>query len=430
MVLLLSLFVADLHAEVLDRIVAVVEAQDLMQKSVKPQIITQSEVNQVIRPILRKMKAAGGQFDASVIRKRALEELVIRALRDQKAKQLGVTVEQKDLDALMGQVERDNRLPFGALPQVLASQGISLAEYQLGLRNKLLQSRLIRRVIRPMVSVSDEEVRALFERVNSKKRVEKIRLSQILLKLEGNSSAIHVERIRYQAKQLVDKLRQGHSLEALAGQYSSDSSWLGGGDMGWFKRGELLPKLEKAVFDLQKGAVAGPIRSGQGFHVFKVTDKESLSRKIKEKSKLKVRHILIKVPESASKRDESMAYRKIQEIAEQVHQGAVFAELAKKYSEDATAEDGGDLGWFGEGVMVPAFDEVAFSLAIGETSEPVRTPFGWHLIRVDEKQFLDPSSYAAQRKDLMERVMAAKIQARYGQWLRDLRQRSFVEFRP
>ena len=425
----LFFFSVNVHAEVLDRIVAVVEAQDLLDKTVKPKIITQSEVDEMTRPLLLKLRKAGETVDPGKIRKRALEELVLRALTSQKAGQLGITVEQKDIDALMGQVERENRLPFGSLPRVLAQQGIALEQYQRGLKHKLLQSRLISRVIYPMVSVSDEEVRALYDSINKKPKFEEIRLSQILLELDSNPTAIHVERVRHQAQELVDKLRQGHSLETLAGQYSDDSSGLSGGDMGWFKRGELLPQLEEVIFHLNKGAIAGPIRSAQGFHVFKVIDKRAATQVTREKSKIKVRHLLIKVPKKATEEESAEALSQIRGILKQLHQGVPFADLAKQYSQDGTAVDGGDLGWVSEGLMVPSFENAAFSLAIGEVSGPVRTSFGWHLIRVDEKQFLDPSSLEAQRKELTSRVMEAKTKSRYEQWLRDLRQRSFVEFR-
>ena len=422
-------FSTNLHAEVLDRIVAVVDTQNMLEKTVKPLIITQSEVDEVVHPLLRRLERSGEKIDREKIKKRALEELVLRALRTQKASQLGIVVEDKDVQGLMGQIEKDNRLPFGSLPQALAAQGIDLEIYKLGLKDKLLQSRLVSRVIRPIVNVSEEEIQALYETISNKPLFEEIRLGQILLPLEKKTSAIHVARIRYEAGKLAEKLRQGASLETLAGQFSEDSSGLSGGDMGWFKRGELLPQLEKLVFDLDKGAISDPIRSAQGFHVFKMLDKRSRNKVIKEKAKVKARHILIKVAKNASERESAAALSKIKKIQQRLNAGAAFSEMAKKYSQDASAADGGDLGWFSEGLMVPVFEEAAFSLGIGETSGPVRTPFGWHLIHIDEKEFLNPTSLEAQRKELTERVAEAKTKALYDQWLRDLRQRSFVEFR-
>lgn len=435
LVVFLLLLPSGLQAAALDRIVAVVEAQDTLNKAVKPSIITQSEVEELSRPLLLKLRQSGEKVDPDKIWQHSLDELILRALRYQKASQLGVDVAEKEIDALVSKVERENHLPMGALPRALATQGIQIEQYRQGLKDKLLQSRLINRVIHPLITVSDEELQDLYNSIRHKSAFEEVHLGQILLHAEGNATSTEMERVRQQADTLVARLRGGSSLASLAAEYSNDASGLSGGDMGWYKRGELMPELEKAVFDLEKGSVVGPLRSSQGFHIFKVLDKRAGDKRVVEKSKIRARHILIKVPQEASESESMAARDQIKEILKTLskkdksEQGKAFTEMAQQHSQDGTAKDGGDLGWFGEGLMVPAFEEVAFSLAIGEISGPVRTPFGWHLIRVEEKQYLDPNSLDAQRKELTERVHEAKTRARYKQWLRDLRQRSYVELR-
>lgn len=435
LVVFLLLLPSGLYATALDRIIAVVEVQDTLNKAVKPSIITQSEVEGLSKPLLLKLRQSGEKVDSDKIWQHSLDELILRALRSQKASQLGIEVEDKELDALINKVERENNLPMGALPRALANQGIQFGQYQQGLKDKLLQSRLINRVIHPLITVSDEELQDLYNSIRQKSLFEEVHLGQILLHAESNAAATEIERVRQQAETLVARLSGGSSLASLAAEYSNDASGLSGGDMGWYKRGELMPELEKAVFDLEKGAVVGPLRSAQGFHIFKILDKRAENRRVAEKSKIRARHILIKVPAEASESESMAARDQIKEILNKIskkqksEQNKAFIELAQEYSQDATAKEGGDLGWFGEGLMVPAFEEAAFALAIGEISGPVRTPFGWHLIRVEEKQYLDPNSLEAQRKELTERVHEAKTRARYKQWLRDLRQRSFVELR-
>ncbi|MBF0126679.1 MAG: peptidylprolyl isomerase, partial [Magnetococcales bacterium] len=210
---------------------------------------------------------------------------------------------------------------------------------------------------------------------------------------------------------------------------------LEGGDLGWFKRGELLPELETAVFNMKTGEVANPLRTNQGIHILVLLEKRKAAVAAKgspsgpEKVKVKARHILFKVPSSASTREESQAKESLVAIRKELLAGADFAQMAKKYSQDETAREGGDLKWFGPGLMVAPFEEVAFALKPREISEPVRTPFGWHLILVEDRKILDPDSLEAQTKELEERVMEVKLQARYNQWLRDIRQRAYVEYR-
>jgi peptidyl-prolyl cis-trans isomerase SurA len=427
---------AIVDAKPLDRIVAVVELQDNLEKSGKPSIITQSEVEEVAKPLLAKLRQSGENVDPQKIWEHSLDELVLRSLRAQKAGQLSMAVEQQEVDSLIAQVERDNHLPPGALPKTLAAQGVQFDYYQQGVRDQILQSRLISRIIRPSITVSDEELRDVYESIRNNPQGEEIRLGQILLHVEGEASSSAAMRVAQQAENLANKLREGGSLETLASQFSNDASGLSGGDMGWFKRGELLPELERVVFERGKGDVIGPLRSAQGFHVFKVVDKRSV-RRAPSASKVKVhaRHILIKAPAEAGPEENAKARQQILAIAKELSQKGkseqleAFKSLAQKHSQDGTAKEGGDLGWFSEGLMVPAFEEAAMALPIGEISAPVRTPFGWHLIRVDDKEHLDPDSLEAQRKELTERVAEAKTRARYKQWLRDLRQRSFVELR-
>lgn len=417
-------------AEPIDRIVAVVEAQNLTQKSTKSQVITQSEIDEAIAPLLARLAAAGKEVDRSKIEAKAREELILTVLRRQKADQLSITVTDQEIQAVMAQIEQQNNLPQGSLPQVLHQKGISLQRYQDELRDKLLQSRLIARVIKPMVTVTDEEVENLYNlTVNQSANVEEIRLGQIFLILPSTAPPQTTQEVAAKAVELSRRLQNGESLESLASQYSDDPSGLNGGDMGWFKRGQLLPDIEKAVFDLSQGAVTRPLRSSQGFHIFTITDRRTTKETAQKNNhyRVRARHILIPAP---PKTEGKKARQQLLEIRQQyLRQEATFAQLAERYSKDGSAANGGDLGWFGEGEMVPDFEKAAFALQVGEISPPVRTPFGWHLILLEEKKTLSPDSLEAKRKELTERVMESKIQMRYQLWLRDLRARAFVELR-
>ncbi|MBF0626697.1 MAG: peptidylprolyl isomerase [Magnetococcales bacterium] len=423
---------APVEAGLSDRIVAVVEAGIISEKPVKPRIITASDVDEVARPMLARIGKEGGDVDPVVIRKRVLEELIQRVLREQQAEQLGITVDEKDIDAVMSQVEHNNNLPLGALPGALASQGIDLDAYRQGLRDQLMKGRLINKVIRPLVSVSPEEIQSLHRASEGTEGPREVRLGQILLAVDNTASNTRIEEKAELAEKLANQLKQGASLATLAGQYSDDPSGIEGGEIGWFKQGELMPEMESVVFSLKPGEVAAPFRTAQGFHVVMVLEKRqgrSKGASAAELTQVRARHILIKLSKEASPAEERQALESILKIRQEAMRGEDFAELARRYSQDATASEGGDLHWFGTGTMVAPFEEVAFRLPPREISQPVRTPFGWHLIRVEEKKSLAPGSLEAQGKELEERVMESKLQARYNQWLRDIRLRAYVEYR-
>ncbi|MFP4108254.1 MAG: SurA N-terminal domain-containing protein [Desulfonatronovibrio sp.] len=103
-----------------------------------------------------------------------------------------------------------------------------------------------------------------------------------------------------------------------------------------------------------------------------------------QEERLSARHILISVDENASEEEAEQARQKITEIKAQLDKGKDFAELAREYSQGPSADQGGDLGTFGRGQMVPEFEEAAFAMEPGEISDPVRTQFGWHLIKIEE----------------------------------------------
>ncbi|MBF0153431.1 MAG: peptidylprolyl isomerase [Magnetococcales bacterium] len=409
------------HAGQLDRIVAVVEGD----------IITSSEVNRVADPVVRRLTKSGELRDEEQIRKRALEELIQRKLREHKASELKIHISDKDIDQAVVQVAKNNKLSTDAFLKELNKQGVDQNEFREDLRQEILQSHLINQVIRPLVAVSEEEIKDLQGNLDSSDGSEQIHLGHILLATDEKMPSSQVDKLRQQAEEIVRRLRAGESLSALASQYSDDATGLKGGDMGWFRRGEMVPDLEKVVFQLVGGAVAGPLRTAQGYHVFQVLERKSAPASARRGSKeeLHVRHILLKLSEVADGEEENRVREKILSLRKAWEEGDDFKELARTYSQDATAADGGDLGWFGRGLMVPEFENAAFSLNKGMVSPPVRTRFGWHLILLEERRLLAADSVGNNRAELESRLRETKMQDLYRQWQRDLRLRAFVEIR-
>lgn len=103
---------------------------------------------------------------------------------------------------------------------------------------------------------------------------------------------------------------------------------------------------------------------------------------VKEGEVVKASHILAQVPQDATEEQKAEAKKKIEEAKAKLDSGEKFEDVAKEYSEDGSAQNGGDLGWFGKGRMVPEFEEVAFTLKEGETSDIVESQFGYHIIKV------------------------------------------------
>ncbi|MCE7917410.1 MAG: molecular chaperone SurA, partial [Nitrosomonas sp. PRO5] len=136
-------------------------------------------------------------------------------------------------------------------------------------------------------------------------------------------------------------------------------------------------------------------------------------------------HILIKVSELVSEED---AHQLINQLMERIHNGADFMDVAKAHSEDASASAGGDLGWVSPGDTVPEFEQAMNALLPGQVSQPVRTPFGWHLIKVIERRSQDVSE-RQQRETARRTIHARKADAIVQEWLQQLRDQAYVEYK-
>jgi peptidyl-prolyl cis-trans isomerase SurA len=214
----------------------------------------------------------------------------------------------------------------------------------------------------------------------------------------------------------------------MAVTYSDSAEALKGGEIGWREQ-ERIPQLFlDAVAQIKTGEFSGIIRSANGFHILKLVGKRAgndpkAGTEIVQQNR--VRHILMKpsqiVPEAEVRQKLSDLKRKI--AAKEIS----FEEAAKSYSADSTASKGGDIGWINPG-DVAAFDEVIAKLAIGQVSDVIQSQFGLHLIEVTERKSEDQSKdrkRMAAREALRERKSDEALQ----DWLRELRDRTYVELR-
>ena len=246
-----------------------------------------------------------------------------------------------------------------------------LAQYQQQLAKPyLVENRVTEQLIEEAYERSKQEVKA----------------SHILITVAEDASPADT----LQAYQKADSLRQlalnGASFAMLAEQYSDDpSAASNGGDLGYFTALQMVYPFENAAYRTEVGSISPPIRTRFGYHIIKVHDKRP------SKGKVKVAHIMIREGENVQ---DSSARQKAQQIYEQLQQGGNWNELAERFSDDVTTRSsGGELPFFGTGNMIESFEDAAFALKnSGDISPPVKTRFGWHVIKLIERQGLEPLS--------------------------------------
>lgn len=402
-----------------DRIVAVVNSD----------VITRSELRQRVDQVTRQLTRQGTPLPPTdVLERQVLERQIIERLQSQYANETSLKVDDATLERAIGRIADSNRLSMTDFRKALAKDGITWEQFREEVRKEILVTRLREREVDSRIVISDAELNNFLANSDAALAKTEYNLAHILLSTPEGASPEQLARVKAKAEEVAARVARGEPFDKLAAGYSDAPDALSGGNLGW-RSTERLPSLfSEAVGKLQPGEVAPVLRSAAGFHIVKLLDRRggAQSAAPARVEQTHARHILIKTSEVLS---DTEAKRRLTDLRERVVQGgASFADLARQYSADLSASKGGDLGWIYPGDTVPEFENAMNALKPGEISQPVQSPFGWHLIQVEDRRVQDVSDErkrAAARNALRER----KSDEAYQDWLRQLRDRAYVEYR-
>ena len=248
---------------------------------------------------------------------------------------------------------------------------------------------------------------------------EEIRAQHILLKLAPNASPEETLKAYTKAIEIIRCAKSGEIIDSLAIQNSDDPSVkFNYGDIYYFTGGQMVAAFENAAFALKKGEITSvPARSTFGYHIIKITDRQPV------RGSIRVSHIMARFKNSAAdSADTVAALARIKEIQDSLKQGMDFHKLAVKISEDGgSAPQGGDLGWFERRRFVQPFDEAAFKLKVGEVSNIVRTPYGYHLLLCDSAKPFPSISDPKYRDELKKVYSQHKYNDDYAAYIAQLK---------
>ena len=380
---------------------------------------------------LRQSAARAGQPAAppAELRQRALDSLVEERVIVTYARDLGWRIDDAELDRAVQSVAAQNQMTLPQLRERLQAEGIEMTRFRNNLRDQIAVERTREREVIDRIVVTDEEIdAALAEERAATQDLAEINIAQILVAVpEGADPATLAER-QARAEQVLARLRAGEAFADLARAFSDDSSRERGGAIG-LRPPQRLPDLfVEAVRPLQPGQTAPAlVRSGAGFHVLQLLERQAASAAdASSVVETRARHILLRTSEQATAQQ---AAQRLLQLKRQIETGERrFEDVARDVSEDGSAPAGGDLGWFGPGVMVPEFEEPASRLGPGEMSGPVVSRFGVHLIQVLERRRAELT--AKQRREQISNVLRErKFAQSYQDWVDELRARAYIEIR-
>ena len=402
--------------DLLDRIVAVVNKE----------VITQFELDERISRVQKELQRRGTSIgNRTELERQVLERIILEKVQLQYARETGMRVDDLEVDRTVSRVAEGNKLSLGEFRLALERDSIPFDKFREELRNEILMNRLREREVVSKITVSDGEIDNLLLEQSEKKEVgTEYNLAHVLVRVPEQATPEQVEIRRARAQEVVKRLKEGADFAQVAATYSDAPDALQGGGIGWRSEQRLPELFVGALAALKPGDVSGVLRSPAGFHVIKLLEMRGAGVPMLVEQ-AHVRHILVRTNELVS---EEEAKRKLVALRERVVNGVSFAELARLNSDDGSASRGGDLGWLYPGDTVPEFERAFAELKPMEVSQPVKTPFGWHLIQVLERRTADMSS-DRRRLEARKAILDRKGDEAYQEWLRQLRDRAYVELR-
>ncbi len=342
---------------------------------VNGELISEPEYQKTYQDMLESVRSRyKDMWDENLIkslnlRDRALENLINQRLMTQAARRLGMDVTESEIQkAIMGYpaFQINGQFDVGRYRSLLGYNRMSPEDFEMNMAQELIDQKL-RQFLFAFLNITDQQIRDYYAFMN-----EKIKVSFVQFKPGDYKETIQATQADLEAyfKENQEKYRLPKQIKA---------SFI-----------EIDPKTFKDKVEIEEKEV-------EGYYEYNL-------ERYSEPNQIRARHILFKVKENASDQEAEEARKKAEPVLEMAKKGEDFAELAVKYSEGPTKDKGGDLGFFEKGKMVPAFEEAAFALKEGEISDIVRTPFGYHIIKVEEIKEARTKPIEEVREEIVEAI--------------------------
>ena len=399
---------------------------------VNDEVITRNEVRNRVGQIVQRLRSQNAQLPSQAdLERQVIESMIVERAQLQMAKEMGVRVVDRELDAAIGRIAEGQKMSVQDMRNQMEKEGLTFAQFREEIRNEIMPQRLREHEVDSKIQVSDAEIDTYLaaEKAAAAEKVE-MDLSQILVGIPVNATPEQIAARRARADEVMRQLRTGADFAKIAATYSDAPDALKGGVIGWRDPDRLPQLISDELRKLSPGQVTPVIKSNTGFHIVRLNDKRSQAQAQAPQQALvqqtRVRQILMK-PTPAMPAAQVKA--KLAEIKAKIEsKSASFEDMARQNGQDGTAAKGGDLGWIVPEDVVPEFVAAMDALKPGQLSDVVESPFGFHLIEVLERKTEDQSK-EKERLRARQVIRERKLGEAFEDWAREVRDRAYVEYR-
>jgi len=404
--------------EVLDRIVAVVGNQIILESELKAQLALYATQFGIDLKDEKRQKQIQTELLEQMINDNLL---LIQAQKD-----TSIEVTSKEVESAVREQLEKVKSQFSseeAFGDQLKAEGLTENELKKKYKEQIKKQMLIDRLISKKlsrVSVTTKEVKDFYQTYKDSvpDQPESIKLAHILLEIKPGQNTL--DSLKKKAGMVLDKAKGGENFAFLASEYSDDPTGKNGGDLGFFKRGDMIERFEKVAFALNPGEISDLVETQFGYHIIKVEEKKE--------DAVHARHILILIRPC---REDTI---RVQGLADTLYhgllEGANFGELAKQYSADEESRKmGGELGWYPAAQMAPEFKEGVKGLKDGQISIPVQSQFGIHILKVLDRKEQRKLTLEDDWDVIKDMARRKKTNQEVTKWAEKMRQETYVEIR-
>jgi len=409
--LLLSFHIANAATE-LDGIAVVVNDD----------VITQRELDNRVHDYAIQLHVnTSNAQDMAALKRQVMEHMIQNQIQLQMAAKLGIKIDDVKLNRMLVAIAESNNLTLDQMRDRITAEGMDFTRFREQTRNELIVKQLQEREVANKVTVSEQEIKQYITNHSDNTKNLRYHIRHILIATPQNAKPDDITKAQKKAERIYQALQKGEKFSDAAMKNSSGRYALQGGDLGWHTASELPVSFVNILRNMKTGEISKPIRSASGFHIIQLLESSNSAQTVEQNHS---RHILIR---TSPQLDDDGARELLNKLRTEIMNGADFAKLAKKYSQDPGSKNkGGDLGWADPGSYVQSFENVIANLKPGEISEPFRTQYGWHIVQLLARRQHQQTSATLQAQARNE-IRKRKIDEELRLWLRRIRDEAFVQ---